>query len=91
VCFFYQSGKHQDPQTQHTYVCDDTLDPSFLGQKFVFKINEEAATEPRQYRIRIVVKTRENLRVNRFLGMADIHLTCLRNEQEIEVRFIGFL
>ena len=33
-----------------------------------------------------MVKTRENLRVNRFLGMADIHLTCLRNEQEIEVR-----
>ena len=48
-------------------------------------MNEEAATEPRQYRIRVVVKTRENLRVNRFLGMADIHLTCLRNEQDIKV------
>ena len=80
-----QSSEKQEAQTQYTYVCDETLDPTFLGQKFLFSVNEKAALEPRQYRIRVVVKTKENLRVSRFLGMADIHLTCLKNEQEIEV------
>ena len=84
--FSSQYRDNQEAQTQFTYVCDDTLDPTFLGQKFLFSVNERAANEPRQYRIRVVVKTKENLRVNRFLGMADIHLTCLRNEQEIEVQ-----
>ena len=86
---FKQYRENQEAQTQFTYVCDDTLDPTFLGQKFLFSVNERAANEPRQYRIRVVVKTKENLRVNRFLGMADIHLTCLRNEQEIEVKSKG--
>lgn len=80
-----QSRDKQESQTQYTYVCDETLDPIFLGQKFLFSVNEKAAIEPRHYRIRVVVKTKENLRVNRFLGMADIHLTCLMSEQEIEV------
>jgi hypothetical protein len=76
-----KKSNNQDPQSQHTYVCHETLDPSFLGQKFLFSVNERAAIEPRRYRIRVTVKTSENLRVNRFLGMADIHLTCLKNEQ----------
>jgi C2 domain len=87
----FQSSDRQEAQTQYTYVCDETLDPTFLGQKFLFSVNEKASLEPRQYRIRVVVKTKENLRVSRFLGMADIHLTCLKNEQEIEVKFSLFL
>ena len=52
------------------------------GQKFLFPVKKTAVTEPRLYRLRVKVLTKETIRVGRFLGQVDIFLNSLKDQTE---------
>ena len=70
--------------SQFTYVCDQTLDPKWLNQKFLFDINPRAHEDIRKYSVKILVKSKSLAGVDQILAKADIPFTCLKGEQFIE-------
>jgi hypothetical protein len=81
-------GTHADhrvyQQPKYTYVCSQTLDPVWTGQRFIFNIPEHACEELRGYSLRVAVKSKTVIQLNRFLGQTDIHLSGLKNENEVQ-------
>ena len=49
------SSSQASRQTQRTYVVEDTLDPTWRGQRFLFTVKKKAVNEPRLYRLRVKV------------------------------------
>lgn len=71
-------------QKYYTYVSDQTLDPAWQDQKFVFNVPEKAAQDPRRFYLRIVVKARSMVGIDSTLGKMDIDLKCLQDERLLE-------
>jgi hypothetical protein len=49
------SSSQASRQNQRTYVVEDTLDPTWHGQRFLFTVKQKAVSEPRLYRLRVKV------------------------------------
>eukprot|EP01035_Chromulina_nebulosa_P017521 gene17521-23082_t len=71
-------------QSRYTYVCYQTLDPLWLGQRFIFDIPKIASEEARGFSLRVVIKSKTVIQLNRFLGQTDIHFAGLKNESQVE-------
>ncbi len=67
---------------KYTYVCGQTLDPVWLGQKFIIETPE--VTQPKAFKLRVVVQSHGIVRSQRFLGRADIQFSYLHHQQEVE-------
>jgi hypothetical protein len=67
-----------------TYICDSTLDPTWLEQRFVFDIPDKAAAEHRKYNVRVMVKARSIVGLDTTLGQTDIEFSCLKDERLLE-------
>lgn len=70
--------------SHYTYVCDQTFEPKWLHQRFVFDIERNAIEDVRNYSIRILVKAKSLAGVDSILSKVDIPLTCLKSEEEVE-------
>lgn len=55
-------------QTFYTYICDYTLDPIWLEQRFVYDVPELAINEPRRFNVRVIVKARSLVGIDPVLG-----------------------
>jgi hypothetical protein len=78
----FQRRKYYQPK--FTYVVDQTLDPTWIDQKFLFSIPEAAASQIRGFKIKVVLYSQGSVRIRRFVGQSDIQLSCLKNEIEVE-------
>eukprot|EP00981_Chlorochromonas_danica_P005996 scaffold1244_cov162-Ochromonas_danica.AAC.32 len=67
-----------------TYVCDQTTDPEWLHQKFVFTVDPESESRYRRYNLRILVKAKSVAGVDNVLAKLDVPFSCLRNEEVVE-------
>jgi len=65
-------------------VCDYTLDPIWLEQRFICDVPELAVIEPRRFNLRVVVKAKSLVGIDTILGKTDIEFTCLKDENIIE-------
>ncbi len=74
--------KAEVKQRAQTYYCEKTLNPKWIGQKFVFDVPQEAAHSKRGFRLRILILSRNPFKLNDFVGQADIPLSVLQDEQE---------
>lgn len=68
----------------YTYVCDQTLEPQWLQQRFAFDVPPAAQSEYRHYSLRILVKAKSLTGVDNVLSILDVPLSCLRDEKELE-------
>lgn len=76
-----------DPLKQFhtTYVYPQTLNPTWIGQKFFFDVPVIKSIEDiRQYSLRVTVKSKTFVQLDRFLGQTDIYFTGLKDEDEVE-------
>ncbi len=71
-------------QAYYTYVCDQTLQPSWLKQRFVFNVPADAAEEYRGYNLRILVKAKSLIGMDPTLAKLDVPFSCLKDEKPIE-------
>lgn len=55
-----------------------------VGQKFIFDVPAEAALDMRGCSLRVTVKSKTTIQLNRFLGQTDVHLSGLRDENEVQ-------
>lgn len=67
-----------------TYVCEKTLNPQWINQRFIFDLPEIATTETREFVLRVVVIAHDLIRRHRVIGKADIHLSCLKGEKVVK-------
>lgn len=74
----YKEFAHQRAQT---YFVDKTLSPTWNNQRFVFKVPAEAVTSKRGFRLRVLVLSRQMLRLNDFLGQAEVPLSVLQDQR----------
>lgn len=70
--------------TYYTYVCDQSLDPKWTNQKFVFDIDPRAATQYRSYNLRLLVKAKSVVGIDNVLAKLDVPFSCLREEEVVE-------
>lgn len=68
----------------YTYVCDQTLNPKWLKQRFVFDIDPKAEAEYRNYSLRVLVKAKSVTGVDNILAKLDVPFSCLREEVSLE-------
>ena len=83
ICVIY----HRRGKPYFTSVCENTLDPKWIDQKFIFTIPSKALeNNQRFYSIRIVVKSKAFLGLDNSLGQADISFTCkgFKEEEVVE-------
>lgn len=78
------SHSHRYRQAFVTYVCDQTMDPSWIDQRFVLNVPEKAAVESRGYSLRVLVKSSSVVGLDSALGQADIQFSCLKEEGVLE-------
>jgi hypothetical protein len=70
-------------QYKYTYISDQTMDPLWFGQKFIFDVPEKASTASnRGYSIRVVVKS-VSISGKKFMGQTEVPLSGLRSENEV--------
>lgn len=81
LCCFH-SRKYR--QACSTYVCEQTLDPVWIAQRFLLDVPERAASESRGFSLSVVVKSRSVIGIDASMGKADIQFSCLKNEEAIE-------
>lgn len=65
---FHIINRTQWNQTFYTYICDYTLDPIWLEQRFVYDVPELAINEPRRFNVRVIIKARSLVGVDPILG-----------------------
>jgi hypothetical protein len=65
-------------------VCDQTLEPSWLKQRFVFDVPSDAAEEYRGYNLRVLVKAKSLIGMDPVLAKLDVPFSCLKEETPIE-------
>lgn len=66
---------------QFTYVCDDTLEPAWIGQRFLLRVPASGAQNFRGLKVRVEVMSQSVVDIlNRSLGKTDIHLSCLKKQ-----------
>lgn len=65
-------------------MCDSTLDPNWLEQRFVFDVPEKAVLEQRKYNVKVLVKARSIVGLDTTLGQTDIEFSCLKEERPLE-------
>ena len=70
-------------QQQMTYVNDQTFQPTWIDQIFLFDIPVNPSESIRGYNIQATMKSRSLIGRDSFLGEADIPLTSLVTEKEL--------
>ncbi|KAL7543443.1 hypothetical protein ACHAXR_012723, partial [Thalassiosira sp. AJA248-18] len=68
-----------------TYYVEKTLSPQWCHQSFVFDVPAKASSDPRETRrffISCVIKGKEQLGKDKFLGQAHVHLRNLKDQKE---------
>lgn len=76
-------GRKTFKQLQTTYVNDQTLDPKWFDQIFLFDIPVKPGETIRGYQIRVKVKSKSLVGMDSFLGQADIQFASLQDEKEL--------
>jgi hypothetical protein len=71
-------------QSFYTYVCDETLEPQWLHQKFVFDVKGDAEGSYRNYNLRVLVKAKSVTGIDSVLAKLDVPFSCLREEKAVE-------
>ena len=69
-----------------TYVCEETLEPRWIRQRFLFKLPANMARKDkvRAVKVRVSVMSKSVVdALNRPLGKADVELKTLQNEEEM--------
>lgn len=72
-------------QSRSTYFIEKSLSPTWSEQIFVFDVPEKAADDPRETRnlsLQCIIKSREKLGKDSFLGQVQIQLRDLINQRE---------
>lgn len=77
TCFYSGTSK----QTSYTYICEQSLNPIWVDQRFIFEIPPRVANEARGFTLRVVVKSRSITGFDQFLGRTDIQFNCLKEEK----------
>ncbi len=73
----------QAEQRAQTYYCEKTLNPKWLGQKFVFDVPREAAHSKRGFRLSLLILSKDHpFKPNEFIGQADVPLSVLQGGKE---------
>jgi len=71
-------------QKQCTYMCEKNMNPSFIGQKFLFDVPAEAFDKKREFKVCVRVMCDSVVRaMDKVLGQADIQFTSLVKEEEL--------
>ncbi len=65
-------------QSFATYVCEQSFEPSWLQQRFVFDIPSEAVKDHRGLNLRIQVKAKSMVGLDAVLAKLDVPFSCLR-------------
>lgn len=68
----------------YTFVCDQTLDPKWLQQKFVFDVDPSSETDYRNFNLRILVKAKSVTGIDNVIARLDVPFSCLREEDVVE-------
>ena len=66
-----------------TYICKETLEPAWVGQRFLFEVPEKASEDTRNVAIRVSVSTKSIVQLPKTLGKTDIHFSCLKDEEPV--------
>ena len=70
-----------------TYICAKNMNPSWIGQRFVFDVPEAAVEEKREYKVRVTVRADSSTNIvqpfDRILGHVDIHFSSLMKEAAV--------
>ncbi|CAM9467202.1 unnamed protein product [Chrysoparadoxa australica] len=74
--------KELKSQRGQTYFLEKTLSPTWLDQKYVFKLPPEAARSKRGFSVRVLVLSRDLFHLNDFLGQATVPLSLLQDQKE---------
>ena len=80
---FYSLHRKTFKQLQTTYVNDQTLDPRWFDQIFLFDVPVKPKETIRGYQIRVKVKSKSLVGADSFLGQADIQFASLQDEKEL--------
>ncbi len=81
--FFYNRRTATYTRKRFTYMCEQTLEPAWVGQRFLLELPSRAAQDTRGVTLRVSVATRSVVKMSKLLGKADIHLTCLKAEEPV--------
>ncbi len=70
-------------QRAQTYFCEKTLNPKWIGQKFVFDVPREAAQSKRGFRLRLLILSKDHpFILNEFVGQAEVPLSVVQDGKE---------
>ncbi len=88
-CYLYMKipyalrRKGDAEQRAQTYFCEKTLNPKWIGQKFVFDVPREAAQSKRGFRLRVFILSNDHaFTLNEFVGQADVPLSVIQDGKE---------
>lgn len=73
----------RESDVQKTYFIESTVSPKWSGMTFIFEVPPKAVTDPQKYGILIKVKDFHFIGKNKSIGMTEIHLRNLKNQEEI--------
>ncbi len=88
-CYLYLKIPHtlqrkgEAEQRAQTYFCEKTLNPKWIGQKFVFDVPQEAAQSKRGFRLRLLILSKDHpFALNEFVGQAEVPLSVVQDGKE---------
>lgn len=70
-------------QTQYSSISDQTMDPTWIGQKFIFDIPDKAVSNNGGYSLLVFVRSITMWGYSSLMGMAEVPFSVLQNENDI--------
>eukprot|EP01038_Epipyxis_sp_PR26KG_P006870 gene6870-9407_t len=71
-------------QSQFTYICEDTLDPIWIDQHFLFLTPDFGNEILRHLKLKVVVMANSMFGFDQFLGEAEVQFLYLKDEKVLE-------
>jgi hypothetical protein len=75
--------RHLSPSC-YTYVFDQSVNPTWVKQRFVFDVPHSASEEYRSFNVRVLVKAKSLVGMDSVLAKLDVPFSCLKDEKSIE-------
>jgi hypothetical protein len=70
---------------RYTTVCEENMNPTWVGQRFLFDVDENAVDLKREFRVRVTVFASSEVRLqDKIIGHADMQFTMLKKEELVE-------
>ena len=67
----------------HTYMCEETLEPAWVGQRFLIDVPPRAAEDTRGIAVRVTVATKSVVNISKTFGKTDIQFASLKGEEPV--------